>query len=55
LHLRLIEDGGAPKVLTTQLVTGFNRPIDSVLVGNVLYVIENNGAGRLFEITLPTP
>jgi len=40
-------------VSTRQLVTGLANPIDSVLVGNKLYVLENGGGGHLWEFSFP--
>ena len=37
----------------TQLATGFDHPIDAVLTGHVLYVLENGGNGAIWAITLP--
>ena len=57
LHLDILPttDGTGFEVRTTRLVTGFDRPIDSIFIGNRLYVIENGASGRLFEIALPVP
>lgn len=57
LHLDLIPttDGTGFQVRTTRLVTGFDRPIDSIFIGNRLYVLENGSSGRIFEISLPVP
>jgi glucose/arabinose dehydrogenase len=56
LHLDIIPvtNGAGFEVRTTRLVSGFDRPIDSIFIGNKLYVLENNrNAGRIFEISLP--
>lgn len=55
LHLDLIPVAGAAgfEVRTTRIVSGFDRPIDSIFIGNKLYVLENGAAGRVFEISLP--
>jgi glucose/arabinose dehydrogenase len=37
----------------TQIVRGFQRPIDAVLHGHTLYVLENAGNGAIWEVTLP--
>lgn len=57
LHLDLVPttDGTGFQVRTTRLVTGFDRPIDSIFIGNRLYVLENGASGRIFEISLPVP
>ena len=36
-----------------QLAKGFSQPIDTVLVGNVLYVLDNGGQGNIWAVTLP--
>jgi hypothetical protein len=55
LHLDIIPVGGAAgfEVRTRRIVSGFDRPIDSIFIGNKLYVLENGAAGRVFEISLP--
>lgn len=55
LHLDIMatSNGTGFEVRTTRLVTGFDRPIDSIFIGNRLYVLENGAAGRIFEISLP--
>jgi glucose/arabinose dehydrogenase len=57
LHLDVIPVAGAAgfEVRTTRLVSGFDRPIDSIFIGNKLYVLENGASGRIFEISLPVP
>ena len=37
----------------TQLVTGFSQPIDTVLVGKTLYVLEYGGEGNIWAVVLP--
>jgi len=37
----------------TQLVTGFSQPIDTVLVGKTLYVLEHGGQGNIWAVVLP--
>ena len=53
LGIKLIPVGSSFEIETRQLITGFVQPIDSLLVGNRLYVIEYGAAGRIFEILLP--
>lgn len=47
--------GQGYEVSARQLVTGFSRPIDSVLLGTKLYVLEYSEtfAGHIYELTLP--
>ena len=37
----------------TQIARGFSRPIDSVLVGKKLYVLDFEGEGAIWEISFP--
>jgi glucose/arabinose dehydrogenase len=37
----------------TQIVRGFQRPIDAVLIGKTMYVLENGGNGAVWEVRLP--
>ncbi len=37
----------------TQIARGFSRPIDSVLVGKKLYVLDFEGEGAIWEIEIP--
>ena len=53
LGLRLIPVSGGFEVESRQLVTGFSQPIDSLLLGGKLYVIEYGTAGRVIELSLP--
>lgn len=57
-HLDVVEDGASFSLRTTRLVSGFERPIDSVLVENRLYVLEYDDTGdfgRVLLVTLPLP
>jgi hypothetical protein len=38
-------------VSTEQLAEGFNNPIDEVLIGNHLYVLEYGQGGSIWELT----
>jgi hypothetical protein len=42
---------------TTRIVSNFNAPTDAVMLGNVVYVLENasinSPGGRIWKITLP--
>ena len=58
LHLELTKnaDGSNYELRATQIVTGFSQPVDMEIIGNTLYLIENNSAANqpgLWEITLP--
>lgn len=60
LHLELTKTGDSYQVRATQLVRGFRFPIDTVLAGNKLYVLEfgspgfvGQGTGTIWEVTLP--
>jgi hypothetical protein len=60
LHLALTKSGDTYSLSTTQIAQGFTAPIDAVLVGDTLYVLdrtvegEGETGGELFRITLPT-
>ena len=51
LHLSLTKDGDHYTSLTTQIARDFQNPIDAVLIGNKLYVLEYGGNGAIWEIT----
>jgi len=53
LHLKLTKKGDTYEANMTQLVTGFDHPIDAALVGNMLYVLDWSGKGTIWEVTLP--
>jgi len=56
LHLRMAYDSATDNyvVRTTRVVAGFNEPVDAVMIGNSLYVIEYGGRdGNIWKITLP--
>lgn len=36
-----------------RVVEGFYLPVDAILVGNILYVIENSSTGDIWKITMP--
>jgi len=50
LHLVLSEDGSGPVLTAEQIVTGFNNPIDAVLVDDALYVLDFGGNQRIWRI-----
>jgi hypothetical protein len=53
LHLRLTLVGTNYQVQATRIVAGFDEPVDTEIVGNKLYVLENGGTRGLWEITFP--
>ncbi|RYZ07441.1 MAG: hypothetical protein EOO73_12380 [Myxococcales bacterium] len=53
--LELLPAGDSFQIRTTKLVSGFAGPIDSLLIGSKLYVLEYGAASRVYEISLPTP
>jgi glucose/arabinose dehydrogenase len=50
--LLLLRAAGAQQISVTRIARGFNRPIDAVLQGNVLYVLDWEGDGSVWEITI---
>jgi len=50
LHLRLTKHGDNYESVTTPIARGFKNPIDAVLVGNQLYVLEWS-EGAIWELT----
>jgi hypothetical protein len=53
LHIKLTKKGDTYEATITQLVTGFDHPIDAALVGKMLYVLDWSGKGTIWEVTLP--
>jgi glucose/arabinose dehydrogenase len=53
LHLDLTKEGDQYTARVTQIARGFDHPIDSLLIGDKLYVLDWGGKGALWEITLP--
>jgi glucose/arabinose dehydrogenase/mono/diheme cytochrome c family protein len=56
LHLHMTYDPAMDNYFmkTTRIVDGFNEPVDAILVGNDVYVIEYSGEkGNIWKITLP--
>lgn len=51
LHLALAKEGDAYSAVTTQVARDFKRPIDGVLIGNKLYVLEFDGESVLWELS----
>jgi hypothetical protein len=53
LLLQMNKVGDAYEMQATQIVAGFESPVDSLMVGNKLYIVEFISGGSLYEITLP--
>jgi hypothetical protein len=56
--MRLTKVNGAYEMTMNVIVSGFTAPVDSVMVDNKLYVVENRfmgTPGQIYEITFPTP
>jgi glucose/arabinose dehydrogenase len=53
LHLQLTSLGTNYQVQATRIAAGFNEPVDTEIVGNKLYVLENGGSQGVWEITFP--
>lgn len=53
LGIKLIPVGSSFEIETRQLITGFTQPIDSLLLGSKLYIIEYGNTGRIYEVSLP--
>ncbi len=53
LDVKLAKAGGNYRASMTQLVIGFDYPVDGALLGNKLYVLDYGGKGSIWEVTLP--
>lgn len=53
LDIKLTKLKDSYQAKMTQLVVGFDHPIDADLIQNRLYVLENGGKGTIWEVTLP--
>lgn len=51
LHLSLSKSADNYEATTKQIATGFKNPIDAVLIGNKLYVLEWGSEGAVWELT----
>ncbi|MEP7358303.1 MAG: hypothetical protein ABI847_13740, partial [Anaerolineales bacterium] len=51
LHLSLTKDGDHYSAITTQIGRDFKNPIDAVMIGTKLYILEFGGDGAIWEIT----
>lgn len=50
LHLVISEDAQGPVLTAEQIVTGFENPIDAVMVDGAIYVLEFGGNVRIWRI-----
>jgi hypothetical protein len=53
LELDLRPDGDSLRASVTRIAGGFSNPIDAVLSGSKLYVLEYGGSGGIWEISFP--
>ncbi len=53
LLVKLARKGDEYQMTANQIATNFKNPMDSVLIGNKLYVLEYGGRGAVWEITFP--
>jgi hypothetical protein len=53
LQIKLTKKGDNYQMTATQIAKNFQNPMDSVLIGNKLYVLEFGGNGTVWEITFP--
>lgn len=53
LQIKLAKKGDDYQMSATQIAKNFQNPMDSVLIGNKLYVLEFGGRGAIWEITYP--
>jgi glucose/arabinose dehydrogenase len=53
LYLDLTKSGDAYQLHAYSVVCGFQNPIDSVIAGGKVYVLEFGGTGQVWEITTP--
>jgi len=53
LLIKLTKKGDTYQMTATQIAKNFQNPMDSVLIGNKLYVLEYSGNGTVWEITFP--
>ena len=55
LHLGLTMGEGNYEMTATRVAAAFANPIDAVLVGNRLYVLEWGRPGAIWELTFEAP
>jgi hypothetical protein len=53
LHIELTKTGDQYQAKMTQLVVGFDYPVDGVLLDKKMYVLDYGGKGSIWEVTLP--
>ena len=57
LEMTLNEEGTNYEMNVTQIIKGFNQPVDLVVLGHMMYVLENNNSAEarpgLWEVTFP--
>jgi glucose/arabinose dehydrogenase len=53
LQIKLTKKGDNYQMTATQIAKNFQNPMDSVLIGNRLYVLDYSGRGAIWEITYP--
>lgn len=54
-HIKLhkIETEDRYEVSVTRIAQGFSSPVDAVLIGNKIYVLETGNGSNIWEVTLP--
>jgi hypothetical protein len=53
VHIKLTKADGQYQAQMTQLVVGFDHPVDGALLGKKMYVLDYNNKGSIWEVTLP--
>jgi hypothetical protein len=53
VQIKLTKKGDNYQMSATQIARNFQNPMDSVLIGNKLYVLDFGGNGAVWEITFP--
>ena len=53
LDLRKAADGQSYSMRVTRLAQGFDSPVDAVISGSKIYILEYKNSGRLWEVSLP--
>ena len=53
LDLRKAEDGQSYSMRVTRLAQGFDSPVDAVMSGSKIYILEYKNSGSLWEVSLP--
>jgi hypothetical protein len=55
VHIRLTKANGAYSMTAKKIATGIKKPMDSVLIGNRLFVIGFGNTAQIYVFELPTP